>query len=249
MSRGGLETRGSFCGEGSPDTKGCFVKARYIALTAVVALLAVLGVANALGSTGTTGNGAPSGPHFNLNIHGVANGTGFNGNNQNDIFVPLQGKCQINLVQAPTLDFQVLQPDCVNSPPASFELPAPCSISPTTGLCTGTATVYSVWARALAKPGGSSSTQTCATDPTGALVCSIGQFVSVQTRKSGKSSFSDVSPDLLFLTTCVNGKSVSTPIFSQNFQNYFWQYDNQGLKLLQLRFYQVPSDVPTSISC
>jgi hypothetical protein len=26
-------------------------------------------------------------------------------------------------------------------------------------------------------------------------------------------------------------------------------YDNQGLKLLQLRFYQVPSDVPTSISC
>jgi hypothetical protein len=198
---------------------------------------------------GATGNGAPSGPHFNLNIHGVASGQGFNGNNQNDIFVPLQGKCQINLVQAPTSDFQVQQPDCVNNPPASFELPAPCAISPTTGLCTSTTTVYSVWARALGKPGGSSSTQTCATDPTGALVCSIGAFVSVQSRKSGKSSFSDVSPDLLFLTTCVNGKSVSTPIFSQNYQNYFWQYDNQGLKLLQLRFYQVPSNVPTSINC
>ena len=204
-----------------------------------------------VGAGAGTGNGAPTGPHFNLNIHGVAGGQGFNGNNQNDIFVPLQGKCQINLVQAPTTDYQVLQPDCVNNPPASFELPAPCAIDSTSGLCSGTTTFYSVWARALGKPGGSSSTQTCATDPNdGQLVCSIGAFVSVQTRKSGKSSFSDVSGDLLFLTTCAtNGKTVSTPIFSQNYQNYFWQYDNQGLKLLQLRFYQVPSTVPTSVSC
>ena len=42
---------------------------------------------------------------------------------------------------------------------------------------------------------------------------------------------------------------MSTPIFSQNYQGYFWQYDNQGLKLEQLRFYQVPSPVPTSVSC
>jgi len=41
----------------------------------------------------------------------------------------------------------------------------------------------------------------------------------------------------------------SSPIFSSQFQNYFWQYDNQGLRLLQLRFYQVPSSVPTSINC
>lgn len=218
-------------------------------LAAGVLAAAVLTI-GVLGAGAGTGNGAPSGPHFNLNIHGVAGGQGFNGNNQNDIFVPLQGKCQINLVPASTTDFQVMQPDCVNNPPASFELPAPCSISQTTGLCTSATTVYSVWARALGKPGGSSSTTTCATDPTdGAQVCSIGQFVSMQMRKSGKPSFSDVSPDLLFLTTCVNGKSVSTPIFSPNYQNYFWQYDNQGLKLLQLRFYQVPSNVPTSINC
>ena len=224
---------------------------RKVLLSAAVVAVLVLavGVLAGAGAAGT-GNGAPSGPHFTLNIHGVANGQGFNGNNQNDIFAPLQGKCQIDLVQAATLDFGVLQPDCVNNPPASFSLPAPCAISPTTGLCTSTTTVYSVWARALGKPGGQSSTMTCATDPTDGLpVCSIGAFVSVQMRKSGKSSFSDVSGDLLFLTTCVNGKSVSTPIFSQNFQNYFWQYDNQGLRLLQLRFYQVPSNVPTSISC
>jgi hypothetical protein len=196
-----------------------------------------------------TGNGAPSGPHYTLNIHGVANGQGFNGNNQNDIFAPLYGKCTINLEQAATYDFGVLQPDCVNNPPASFELPAPCAISPTTGLCSGTTTVYSVWARALGTPGGSSSMQTCAYDATGTLVCSINAFVSVQARSSGKSSFTNVSSDLLFLTTCVNGKTVSTPLFSQNYQNYLWQYDNQGLRLLQLRFYQVPSCVPGSPGC
>jgi hypothetical protein len=221
-------------------------------LVAGLAAAAVLtvGALTASAGNGGNGNGAPSGPHFNLNIHGSSGGQGFNGNNQNDIFVPLQGKCQINLVQAPTTAFQVLQPDCVNAPPASFELPAPCAIDATSGLCGGTTTLYSVWARALGKPGGSSSTQTCATDPSdGQLVCSIGAFVSVQTRNSGKPSFSNVSSDLLFLTTCVNGKSVSTPIFSQNYQNYFWQYDNSGLKLLQLRFYQVPSNVPTSANC
>jgi hypothetical protein len=220
-------------------------------LLLVASSVAALALSVALAGAGAvTGNGAPNGPHFNLNIHGVAGGQGFNGNNQNDIFAPLQGKCRINLVQAPSMDFQVLQPDCVNNPSASFELPAPCAISATTGLCTTTTTLYSVWARALGKPNGSSSMSTCATDPTDGLpVCSIGAFVSVQTRNSGKSSFSDVSGDLLFLTTCVNGKSVSTPIFSQNYQNYFWQYDNQGLKLLQLRFYQVPSDVPTAIGC
>jgi hypothetical protein len=222
---------------------------RKAALSATGVIAALLAVAVLSASAGT-GNGAPSGPHFNLNIHGVAKGQGFSGNNRNDIFVPLQGKCQINLVQAQTFDFQVLQPDCVNNPPASFELPAPCAIDPTSGLCGTTTTVYSVWARALGKPGGSSSTTTCATDPTdGSLVCSLQEFVSVQTRKTGKSSFSDVSGDLLFLTTCVNGKSVSTPLFSQNYDNYFWQYDNEGLRLLQLRFYQVPSNVPTSISC
>ena len=217
------------------------------ALTAAAVL--ALGVLSASAGNGGNGNGAPSGPHFDLNIHGVANGQGFNGNNQNDIFAPLQGKCQINLVQAAMYDFQVLQPDCVNNPPAAFELPAPCGIDPTSGLCTSSTTVYSVWDRALAKPGGSSSITTCATDLTGTPVCSLNAFVSVKARNSGPSKFSDVSGDLLFLTVCQNGDSVSYPIFSTQFQNYFWQYDNQGLRLLQLRFYQVPSNVPTSTNC
>src|SRR5262245_58538578 len=105
----------------------------------VLMLVVVAGAVSAV-IVGTTAlrnasanNGAPSGPHFNLNIHGVANGNGFNGNNKNDIFVPLGSSgspvgCKILLQQAVTYGFQVLQPDCVHNPPASFELPAPCAI-------------------------------------------------------------------------------------------------------------------------
>lgn len=223
------------------------MKRRVLTLAVVFAASCILAVPAAFAGTG---NGAPSGPHFNLNIHGVAKGQGFSGNNQNDIFVPLYGTCKISLQQSFTYDFQVLQPDCVNNSSATFSLPAPCAISSTTGLCTGTETIYSVWARALAKPGGSSTTTTCATDVSdGALVCSLNQYVVV--RGTGPSKFSNVSSSLLFLTTCdtTTGRTVSTPLFSQNYQNYFWNYANDGLRLLQLRFYQVPSMVPTSVAC
>jgi hypothetical protein len=39
---------------------------------------------------------------------------------------------------------------------------------------------------------------------------------------------------------------VTTPIFSNSNYEYFWKYENEGLRLAQLRFYQVPSAVPTS---
>jgi hypothetical protein len=197
---------------------------------------------------GATGNGAPSGAHFNLNIHGVAQGQGFNGQNQNDIFVPLYGSCKIDLVQTLTYDFQVTQPDCVNNPPAQFTLPAPCSINPLTGLCTSTTTTYSVYARALGKPGGTSTTTACFTDTTGTY-CSLTNYVAV--RGTGKSSFTNETSNLLFITLCntLTGKTVVTPLFSNPLANYFWQYDNQGLRLLQLRFYHVPSSVPTISPC
>jgi hypothetical protein len=31
------------------------------------------------------------------------------------------------------------------------------------------------------------------------------------------------------------------PVFHSCFEDYFWNYDNHGLKLLQLRFFQVAS--------
>jgi len=92
----------------------------------------------------------------------------------------------------------------------------------------------------------SSSTTTCAYDLTGVLVCSAAQYVTVVTRSNGKSVFSNATSRLLFVSQCVNGKLTRTPLLDSTFQNYFWSYDNNGLKLLQLRFYQLPTTVVAS---
>ena len=48
------------------------------------------------------------------------------------------------------------------------------------------------------------------------------------------------------LAACIDGDGDSTDglpdsydvsLFDRSFENYFWNYDNNGLKLLQLRFY------------
>jgi hypothetical protein len=194
----------------------------------------------------STGNGAPSGPHYDLNIHGVAKGgSASTGSNGHDIFVPLQGQCKIMLSPG---TYQVLDPNCLDGS-AAFQLPNPVS-SATDNTVT---TAYSVWVRALAKPGGSSSTTTCATDPaTLTLICSTSQYVLVETRKNGQSVFTNATADLLFVSVCdtTTGKLIRTPLFDQSLQNYYWQYDNTGLKLLQLRFYQLPTTVAaTGTSC
>jgi hypothetical protein len=236
---------------------------RYLVVLAAMVLAAVALATGVMSASAGNGNNLPSGTHFTLNIHGVDQNqkgnfpNGFNGNNQNDIFVPLWGNCNIDLFQSTLTDpfiksFQVLQPDCVNNPPAQFELPAPCATSVTTGLCTTTTTLYSVYAVALGSPQNNplAKITTCAT-PVGQTtpICSLNTFVAVVQRNSGKPSWNNVSKDLLFLTVCQNGTQNSFPLFSDKFFNFFWAYDNLGLRLAQLRFYQVPSDVPTSISC
>ncbi|HEX6507218.1 MAG TPA: hypothetical protein VF221_06250 [Chloroflexota bacterium] len=216
-------------------------------LVALLIVVTATGVfaSRAHAGSGGNGNGAPSGPHFDLNIHGAPSSQGFNGNNQNDIFVPLNGSCTINLVQSLTYDFQVTQPDCVNNTTAEFTLPAPCMIDPTTGLCSGTTTTYSVYIRALGKPNGSLNLTPCATIATGSTItstyCQTYGYVSV----AGKRKFANVTGQLLFIQACEGTKAVSVPLFSPLLQNYTWTVDNTGLKLAQLRFYQIPSNVPT----
>ena len=187
------------------------------------------------GGTTTTGNGGPSGSHYNLNIIGVPQGKTANITSGNRIFVPLSGSCKIMLNEG---DFAVLDGNCTDGS-ASFELPNP---DPTN---TGT-TTYSVFARALGKPGGSSTQTTCATDPTtGDVYCSI--YSSVQVRGTGQSKFTNVSRQLLYVYADVNGDGTVEryPLFDSALQDYYWQYDNNGLKLLQLRFYPgVSTTVP-----
>lgn len=149
----------------------------------------------------------------------------------------------IGLVPAPAGGgFQVLDANATDSTGALFQLPADVSSS------------WTVWARALGTPGGSAIQTTCAAsfyDATaGQIFCSDQS--ALYTRTKGKSSFTDVTNQLLFLNltidpattpnlaTCLGvttTQSVTVSLFNTCFQNYFWNYDNNGLKLLQLRFY------------
>jgi hypothetical protein len=105
--------------------------------------------------------------------------------------------------------------------------------------------VYSVFARALGKPGGSSITTTCATDPdTDEEVCSV---ISLElTRTKGRSRFENVSRELLYIYADLDddGDLERVPLFDDALQGYFWDYDNNGLKLVQLRFYECSTTVP-----
>lgn len=185
--------------------------------------------------TTATGNGAPSGPHYNLNIIGVPKGktADMTGSNGHRIFVPLSGTCRINLSMG---DYQVLDGNCTEGP-AAFQLPNPDPDND--GI-----TTYSVYARALGKPNGSSSTTTCFDDyQTGYMYCSI--YTMVLVREKGKSSFTNVSKELLYVYVDTNGDGTVEryPLFSDALDDYFWSYDNNGLKVAQLRFYEIPTNV------
>jgi len=177
------------------------------------------------------GNGAPSGSHFGLNIIGVPKGksTNLTGGDGRRIFVPLEGRARINLSQG---DFAVLDANGTDGV-AAFQLPNPDPDG-------DGVTSYQVFARALGTPGGSARVTTCATDATtGELVCSTDSLLLVRTK--GKQSFSDVSRDLLFITADIDGDGdeETVPLFDSSLQGFFWDFDNTGLKLAQLRFYEV----------
>jgi len=195
-----------------------------LAITSTILVLALFAGGPAV-YAGSNGNGAPSGPHYNLNIIGAksTNCPATSGGGGNVIFVALKGDSDIFLVQGPT--FSVLDNNACSDGSASFQLPAP-----------GT---YTIWARVEGTPGGSGSLNTCATDPTtGGTVCSTGTTLTIGTRDHGN-KFQDVTTQLTTLCYIPTGSTTLTcvNIFDPALQNYFWQYDNQGNKVLQLRFY------------
>jgi len=202
------------------------------AAAAAAALFAVPGGAQA------TGNGAPSGAHYNLNIIGVDNPkkASLDDSNRHTIFVPTQGSCRINLAEG---DYNVADGNCFDGDGAQFYLPDPDPDG-------DGVTAYSVYARALGKPGGSSVTTTCF-EEAGETWCSTENVVLV--RSTGKSTFRNVSKELLSLCLDTDGDLVCDTrefLFDRDLADYYWSYDNNGLKLAQLRFYEIPTNVGTT---
>jgi len=206
-------------------------------------------------SFGQTGNGAPSGTHYNLNIIGVSHNKSPNMNQAsgNVIFAALgtdNAYVTTKILLSPG-EFHVLDKNGTDGV-ASFQLPGP-DLS-------GSFT-YTVWARALGKPGGHSTIKTCAdtlgsglTGIDAGTICSTENEVFLRTK--GKQSFRNVTTALTTITfdldvalfptlaTCLGltqttgTVTVRVSLFNPCLENFLWQYDNSGLKLLQLRFYE-----------
>lgn len=232
------------------------------------ALVTVLGLALAAG-VAFAGNNAPPGPHYNLNIVGVSHAktnTTMTGSNRHTIFVALGTHndavtTAIYLVQGP--DFQVCDGngfdtayDCdgkvvgrgdgaVFQLPCNLLLPAgsaecgatstdPCLVPCTTG----DSTSYQVWARALGTPGGSATMTTCAYDGS-EKICSEENTILIRNKR--KSSFSNVTKELTSLVyyNSDSGRYERVALFQGDLEDWFWQYENKGLKLAQLRLYLI----------
>lgn len=216
-----------------------------------------------------TGNGAPSGPHYNLNIIGVEKGktADMTNSNRHTIFVAL-GSANAAVISKIYLyrgdDFQVCDGngfdaaiDCAGNQIASagavFQLPCNlnlpagsegCGLSssnPCLVPCTeGASASYEVWARALGKPGGKAIMTTCAYDEdTNTTVCSTENTVDVLSRDKGPEKFQNVTKELTSLVyyNTVTARWERVALFAGDFEDWFWQYENKGLKLAQLRFY------------
>ncbi len=226
----------------------------FVAATATILLALIAGA-----SQSVTGNGCPSGAHYNLNLIGVANPktADMSDTSGHSLFVPLEGNAKINLALAPEGEsFAVLDRNATDGNGGKFQLPAadPCN--------TGT-TLYSVFARPLGKPNGKAKMTTAAIDPTtGEDVYSV--CVLNLERTKGQQKFENVSKELLYIYAYVyagpgpdlipgTADDVYTfqrvPLFDAALQDYFWSYDNAGLKLLQLRFYEgVETTVPDVVT-
>jgi hypothetical protein len=145
----------------------------------------------------------------------------------------------------------VIDANATDGDGALLAVPDPCAGNISTDGCTPR---YSVWARARA--GDNATVTTCADedaiyDGTKDTWCGSNGITLYPTK--GRKAV-DVSDNLLRMTITVDGATdpqlaacigISTTtsttlnvyLFDRCFQDYFWNYDNNGLKNLELRFY------------
>jgi hypothetical protein len=178
-------------------------------------------------SSVSAGNGINlNGKHFTLNIIGSERVKGMQPDlSGHAIFVKLTNSGMIQTkIMLTEGDFAVLDKDGSDGT-ARFQLPYP--LTPTGEGC------YQVWARAQS-PKGSANMYACEWDTTlNEQVCyyPTNDIITLERTGKGVGKFQDITKQLTFT-------SATTPIFGEVNHDYYWYYDNTGLKHAQLRFYQ-----------
>jgi hypothetical protein len=190
-----------------------------------------------------------SGPHYNLNIIGVPKDKtvpDMTGSNRHTIFVPLQSggdvSRQVKIYYLPGTEFRVIDGNATdNDGSATIEVPS--SIGG--DLC------YDVYAVALGKPNGNAVVQAeCIIDDLlGSCTDALLENSFSVARTKGKPHRENIS-DVFRATGCVdvNGSLICdagdlqfTNVWIFNVPQlleYFWDFDNNGLRLMQTRFYE-----------
>lgn len=231
-----------------------------------------------LASAAVAGNGAPQGNHdYQLNIIGTGDkNPDMTGNNGRRIFVPLEGKTKIYLEEGDyaVLDANGTDNDGATFQLPAPGLDAYVVGDPGDA---DVESAYSVFIRPLGKPGGWATITTCAELldiefgnllPGGAknvlnraeddAFCSIEQVgADILTRNKGKSSFTNVTAELTTIVFEVEVEVepgefetffVRVPLFDALIEGEYWEYDNHGLRLAQVRFYDCSTNVETGDS-
>ena len=199
---------------------------------------------NVVTSPGGTNNQLSKGGGNDQNHIYLCNST----NGENDVNDPRCDAWRATNTNA----FGVIDANATDGDGAILAVPDPCADDDPLTPCTPS---YSVWARTHG-PSGSATITTCA-DETGAgfdgtddVWCgSNGITLYAKSKKAV-----DITGSLLHMTVTIDGVTnpelaaclgISTTtsttldvfLFDRCFENYFWNYDNNGLKLLELRFY------------
>ena len=213
-----------------------------LAVALVLSVILIVPAFAAAAPPADKGNGAPNGKHWNLNIIGMSQDKSMpEGLGGNVIFVKLGSndvsvRSKINLEEGP--EFAVLDKDGTDGS-ATLQLmdPFPNDVSP--GINTGEEAVYKIYVRALGKPYGKAVMTSAFTDENGADWYSL-ESVTVE-RTKGQSRFSDQTLKLTTIYVDITDDSIDNlkryNLFGNPLWEYFWDYDNSGLKLLQMRIY------------
>jgi len=212
-----------------------------------LSLAIILGLTIAVPAFAQVGQGL-SGPHYNLNIIGVPKDKtvpDMTGSNRHVIFVPLQSggdvSRQVKIQYIAGDEFRVIDGNATDDNLAIIEVPSEIGGD----LC------YDVYAAGLGKPNGNAIiTAECEIED---LIgeCSDALLLDTFTveRSKGKPRRIDISDifrasgciDLNESGTCDTGDLQFNNVWIFNIEqllNYMWDYDNNGLKLMQVRFYE-----------
>jgi len=179
---------------------------------------------------------------FKMNIIGVDKGKNppMNNTSRKTIFVKLQGQSDILLTQG---EFSVCDGnswdqayDCNgiaigNLTGAVFQLPCNLNVPADITCVAGTTEAcYDVYFRSLGTPGGGVTITTCGELADGTMRVCSSENTGLISRNHGKPTFTKVTNQLTSIVALINGKIQRTALFTDAFQQFLWQYDNQGLR-------------------